>query len=118
MYRLKFSYNWNNKLDCHALTTIRVFNPMVHFIGNKVEIVLEKKDGEEIKGTGTIKAVNRFLLENMSPFVAYIDTGYSVEECKKIIHRMYKHIDFSTYKMALILVVKDKPAKDDSKSGT
>jgi len=103
-FNLKFSYNWNHKLDCDAFTTIRVFNPMSHIVGNKCNIILK----DEQIGTGTIMAINRFLLDKMSPFIAYLDTGYSVEECKNIMHRMYKNIDFSTYKMALILVVKDK----------
>lgn len=114
MYRLKFSYNWNNKLDCRAFTTIRIFNPTQHIVGNKVAIELLQRGNIISKGVGTIMCINRFLLDQMNPFISFIDTGYSVEECKSILHKMHPNIDFNIYKLALILVVKDKPAATGS----
>lgn len=103
METIPFSYNWNNKLDCKAFTTIRLYNPNKHFEGNQVNIWL--KGGA--RGTGTIKAVKPFLLEKLNPFISYLDTGYSVEECRNIILKMYPSINFQTKQLALILIVKD-----------
>lgn len=107
MDKMNFSYNWNNKLDCHAFTTLRICNPSKHIVGNKVEIILKDK----VIGPGTIMAVNRFHLDKINPFISYLDTGYSVDECKKIIRTMYPKVDFLKCQLALILIVKDKPVK-------
>lgn len=104
METIPFSYNWNNKLDCKAFTTIRIFNPAKHVVGNRVQAVLKG----ESKGEGTIMDVKPFLLEKLNPFMSYLDTGYSVEECRNIIVRMYPKIDFTTKQLAFILIVKDK----------
>jgi hypothetical protein len=61
------------------------------------------------KGRGTIVAIKPFLLHQLNPFMSYLDTGYSVEECKTIINKMYPVVDFSTKQLAFILIVKDKP---------
>lgn len=111
-FDLKFSFNWNNKLDCHAFTTICVFNPMWHIVGNKCNILLK----DQSKGTGTIKEIRHFLLESLNPFISYLDTGYSVEETKAIFHKMYPNKDFSVSKLALILIVKDKNQTNEKTS--
>lgn len=111
MFDLKFTSNWNNKLDCHAFTTIRMYNPSKHFVGNGVNILLK----EESKGTGVIMEVRRFLLADLNPYVAYLDTGYSVPECQEILRKMHSKIDTRTYKFALLLIVKDKPATGSGK---
>lgn len=104
MEALSFSYNWNNKLDCKAFTTIRIYNPNKHVKGTKVAIWLKS----ESKGTGTIEEVKPFMLDQLNPFISYLDTGYSVEECRNVFLKMYPQIDFSVKKLALILIVKNK----------
>ena len=51
MITIPFSYNWNNKLDCKAFTTIRIFNPENHRPEIAVNAVLKGAS----KGTGKIK---------------------------------------------------------------
>lgn len=104
MDTIPFSYNWNNKLDCLAFTTIRLYNPSRHFVGNRVMPAMKGSN----KGPATILAVKPFLLDQLNPFMSYLDTGYCVEECKKIITTMYPGVDFSKKKLAFILLVKDK----------
>lgn len=104
MIDLKFSYNWNHKLDCHAFTTIRIYNPDKHYVGQSVRLLL--KDQE--MGTGLIHGVNAFYLASLNPFMSYIDTGYSVEETASIIRRMYPKVNFSTTRMVMLLIVKDE----------
>lgn len=107
MEDLFFSYNWNNKLDCRAFTTIRLFNPGKHVVGARFRVMLKRTEN---KGQVTLTAVKPFLLEQLNPFIAFLDTGYSVEECRNIIEKMYPKIDFKTKRLALILLVKEGAA--------
>lgn len=102
--QLSFSYNWNNKLDCKAFTTIRMFNPTQHIVGNKVEIDLKGQS----KGSGTIMDIRRFLVKDLNAFVSYLDTGYSVAETQEIFRKMYSKTDLDRVPLALLLIVKDK----------
>jgi hypothetical protein len=104
MLTIPFSYNWNNKLDCHAFTTIGLYNPDTHKQGTKVNAVLKGMS----KGTGVIVDVKPFLLQNLNPYMSYLDTGYAVQECKNIINTMYPKVDFTKKQLAFILIVKDK----------
>jgi len=103
MITIPFSYNWNNKLDCKAFTTIRLYNRNKNIPRTPVQIWL--KGGA--RGTGVIMEVKPFLLANLNPFMSYIDTGYSVEECRNIIVKMYPTVNFQTKKLAFILIVKN-----------
>ncbi|HMR84804.1 MAG TPA: hypothetical protein PKE30_16780 [Niabella sp.] len=104
MVILPFSYNWNNKLDCTAFTTIRIFNTEKHIEGIRVNAVLKGQS----KGFGTIMSVKPFYLAQLNTFISYLDTGYSVEECRNIILKMYPKVDFAKQQLALLLIVKDK----------
>lgn len=107
MIDLKFSYNWNHKLDCHAFTTIRIFQPAKHIAGEKVRLLL--KD-QEI-GNATIKSINTFFINQLNPFMSYVDTGYSPQECEAIIRKMYPKIDLGITRLAMLLIVKDEIKK-------
>ncbi len=109
MIDIKFSYNWNKKLDCHAFTTIRLYNPGKHFKGQSVRMLL---NGNPI-GEGLIHDVSTFYLSKINSFMAFIDTGYSVEETIGIIKKMYPKIDFTTTKMVMILIVKEEKKTAD-----
>lgn len=101
---LKFSYNWNNKLDCKGFTTLRLSNRF-------------KPDQEYrimLKGVRVCDArvvdVKRFLLHEINDWIAYIDTGYDANECKEIIKKMYKKYDINwrTKKLCWILFERNK----------
>ena len=83
---LKFGHNWNNKLNCDCFTTLRLHNPKRYFVGAVKNIKLN----EVFKGKATILCVVRFRLDQISEHVARLDTGYSAEDCKKMIRTMYK----------------------------
>ncbi len=104
MYDLKFSYNWNKKLDCHAFTAIRRFNPFHHIPGNCVNIILK----EEKIGTGKIESVKRMKLQQITSYISYLDTGYSVEQCQNILRKMYPNANWEIQELAFILIVKSK----------
>jgi hypothetical protein len=101
---LPFSYNWNNKLDCLAFTTIRLYSAQNHVPDRPVQYTLKGV----LKGNGKLKGCKKFLLHEMNEYIAYLDTGYSLEEAKNIIIRMYPNVDFKTKQLALLLIVKDK----------
>jgi len=107
---LKFSTNWNNKLNCNAFTTLRLRNDNKYYPGAKVNIWL----GNTLKGKGTILGVSLYTLDKINEYVARIDTGYSAEECRKIILQMYKNkptINWETQQLAFCLITYDERAK-------
>ena len=95
---------YNKKLDCDAFTTIRLYQPEKYCIGEQYEIQLKKKKLFE----GVIIDVKKFWLKDLSNFVAYLDTGYSKENCQSIIQKMYSKVDFNTQPLSLILIHKVK----------
>lgn len=105
MNQLKFSYNWNNKLDCKAFTTLRLSDRFK--VGQQYEIILK----DESKGIAMVKDVRYTLLNQINEFVARIDTGYSMGECRNILTRMYKNknVDWETKRISLILLVYIEP---------
>lgn len=109
-FNLKFTYNWNHKLDCDCFTTLRLHNAARDHVGTRVQILLKDED----KGTGTIKGVRRFFLHEINEFVARLDTGYSADECRQLIRTMYPKVDFTVTQITLLLIVKDKPPKHET----
>jgi hypothetical protein len=98
MKRIDFSYNWNNKLECKAFTTLRLsdrFN-----VGDKIEVYLKDKK----LGDAAIIDKKLFSLDSINQYVSYLDTGYSVEECQNILKRMYKNIDWKKIKIYFYLI--------------
>ncbi len=87
---LKFTYNWNNKLECTAFTTIRI-SPK-YKVGDKYRIYLNN----DYKGLARIVAVKGLLVEQMTETMALIDTAYTKAETINILKNMYKTYDFQT----------------------
>jgi glucuronate isomerase len=82
-----FYYNWNNKLDNHAFTTLRFHNPSKYVIENVFRIRLKGK----MLGVAELKAVKTITLHQLNPYITYLDTGYDVEQCRNILKKMYKN---------------------------
>jgi len=85
--RITFSYNWNNKLDCACYTTLRLSGR--HHVGDKLEVWMDGKPHHR----AIVRCRHVLTLDTISETVALIDTGYTREECIKIIRRMYPKID-------------------------
>jgi hypothetical protein len=100
LHIIRFSYNWNKKLDCKAFTTIRISNPHKYIEGQEYWIELKKN----IISKAVIKSVIHLKLDTINDFIAYLDTGYNAAECIKIISRMYPKIDFNTQSISVILL--------------
>jgi hypothetical protein len=96
---LCFSYNWNNKLDCKFFTTIRLQNPK-YILFKKVSILLKDVHVKNAE----IRYIKRFKLDDLTAFVAGLDTGYSTSECEGILKKMYPDAFWSTQILYLILL--------------
>ena len=106
MDKLEFSTNWNNKLECKCFTTIRLYNPTKHFQGNKFNVFLQKKYRSKVE----IIAISLIKLHQLSDYICFLDTGYSKEETKEILLKMYPRIDFKTQYLTILLLKKiDSP---------
>ena len=82
--QIDFSYNWNNKLNSDAFTTFRVSNSK-YVIGQSYKIFLKKQYVKDC----TIIDIKRIKLDQVNNFIAYLDTGYSVEEFTSLVKKMY-----------------------------
>ncbi|QAA81388.1 hypothetical protein EI546_06440 [Aequorivita sp. H23M31] len=104
MKTINFSYNWNNKLECKAYTTLRLENPSKYKVGEVYDVTLK----DEVLHTATIVDIKILRLDQLNDYIAYLDTGYNLDECRNIIKRMYSKVDFSTKKLAFILLRKQE----------
>lgn len=100
MLKLSFSQNWNRgKLNNQAFTTLRMTDRFQ--IGDLVAI--------DLKGLpmGHAKVIDKkaLTLDQITPGMAYLDTGYSAEETRNIIRKMYPKTDFSQKKIYWYLLV-------------
>lgn len=94
---VKFSSNWNNKLDSTFFTTLRLDKSQFE-VGKKYDISLFK-DGEykPLKRAECI-AIKRITFDKINDYIAGMDTGYGVDDAKRMLRRMYKNkvSDWST----------------------
>ena len=117
---LKFSHNWNNKLQCQAFTTIRFWNPAKYKEGAQFQIVLTDTKGamKTDYGTATVAKVYQISMAQITEYIARMDTGYTAAETKNILRTMYKNkqVHWESQRLALALLVKDKApeAKQES----
>jgi len=97
---LRFSTNWNHKLNCDSFTTLRL-DSSKYQVGSTYKVMFKGylKD---------VKVLDKktLLLENITDWIAYLDTGYNREECIKIIKKMYSShsIDWNTKKLQFLLL--------------
>ena len=99
-----FSYNWNNKLDNNAFTTLRLEDERKYYVGKEVNIKLKSQE----YGNAIIRGVKPLMLSQINDYIAYLDTGYDAAECTNIIRRMYPQVDFTKKRLVLVLLVKQK----------
>jgi uncharacterized protein YqfB (UPF0267 family) len=108
MATIRFSYNWNNKLAGKAFTTIRLMDHKRYRIGETYEVFLAKGKEDNFLCYAEIEDIKHFKLADLNNFMSYIDTGYSVDECRNMIRTMYKNRvkDWEKQYLSFILLVK------------
>ncbi|MCF8359246.1 MAG: hypothetical protein K9H26_10835 [Prolixibacteraceae bacterium] len=113
MNRINFSYNWNKKLDCNVFSTIRLWNPAKYYEGAEVDIWENSRKPALFRGRGRLLIVSKFKLHQLKPAAAWLDTGYSLEETRNILRKMYfgKVPDVEKQDFAYIIIekIKEKP---------
>lgn len=101
MGTIVFSHNWNNKLGCDCFTTIRLHNPQKYKVKQVYHILLN----DNLIKEAIILDIKTISFSQINNFIAYLDTGLSVEECKGLLKRMYYKIkDIENQKFDFILL--------------
>lgn len=106
METVKFSYNWNNKLNCKAFTTLRLHNPRKYIPGVQYLIT----DGKH-QFVAVLKTLRTFGINHLNDFVCHIDTGYDRQQTISILRRMYPKMDLDTTLFDYCLFVKVESPK-------
>lgn len=109
--KVRFSFNWNNKLENKAFTTIRIHNESKYIAGNDYDIELNNKP----KGVALLKEKRTINISQLNDFICYLDTGYNRDETIAMLQRMYKHIDLKRTFLYLCLFVYIKPNNKEIK---
>ena len=110
---IDFSYNWNKKLDCsHAFTTLRLRNDNKYKVGAEFYINLKSERHNINKGVARVVDIKHLKINQLNNFISFLDTGYNVSECRRMLETMYKNsmptINWETQEFSLILLVKNK----------
>lgn len=103
--KIKFSYNWNNKLQNKAFTTLRLHNPNKYIVGNVYEIEIN----DNTKGLATLQDVRVLRIDQLNDFICYLDTGYNREQTITMLQRMHKNTNIQTVLFDFCLLVYNKP---------
>lgn len=119
MERLDFSNNWNNKLDCEVFSTIRLWNPRVHYEGRECGVYLNAGTQSRFKGRVRYELVSEIKLHQLKPAAALLDTGYTLPETINLIRTMYRNIisdvDKQSFAYIICRKIKDKPQQNSLK---
>lgn len=108
MDTLKFSTNWNNKLNCKCFTTVRLYDPNRHF--QYKDFIVELKKGNIYEKIGIFKVMDiaTGLLSEIPSHICYLDTGYGKVEFIKIFENMYKNSSIDIHNATLCVMVLSK----------
>ncbi len=104
---IRFSYNWNNKLENKAFTTIRLHNPKKYTVGKKFDIELNEKP----KGVAILQDKRTLGIHQLNDFICYLDTGYNLQQTINMLQRMYKNINIQTALFDFCLLVYTRQEK-------
>ena len=91
METVKFSYNWNNKLNNKCFTTFRIWNPRKYTKDSLIVVELWEKKIITMKYEARIIESLPCKLNVLPVFLTYLDSGYGVEEFIKLVRTIYKN---------------------------
>ena len=98
---IKFSHNWNNKLNCDSYSSLRVANSDKYKIGELYDIYLSSV---KIHVAVLIDIIELPSVYYITQFVAHLDTGLSYVETIQIINECYPDVDLIKEPFYLILL--------------
>lgn len=101
--QIPFVHNWNGKLYCDFFTTIRLKSSK-YVKGQAYEITIRKEPAFDC----VIVDMKELKLNEISEWIARLDTGLSAKECRELFIKMYsnKPIDWTTQILQFILLQK------------
>lgn len=108
METIKFSYNWNKKLETDNFTTIRLENPHKYKLGEVYNIIQHEKGINRDRGQGKIIELCKIKLHQLKEINCRLDTGYGMDATKDIIYKMYPGKDWSKQDLYYMLIEKVK----------
>lgn len=103
---INFSYNWNNKLDCKAFTTLRLSDK--YNTNDIIEIHLKKK----LLFKAEVIQKKCLKLNLINHWIAYIDTGYNAIECQELLKKMYKNKNINWQNQSIYFYLLQKLQKN------
>ena len=115
MESIKFTTNWNKKLETDNFTTIRLENPYKYKLGEVYEIKQEVRGQLVNRGKGKIIQLFSIKLHKLKEINCYLDTGYGLDATKDIIYKMYPGKDWTQQNLYYILIQKVKEATQTAK---
>lgn len=86
MQNIEFTHNWNGKLFLDYFGTVRLHNPSKYFVGNEMEVYLNRVDF----GLVTVAAVRTFRYRDIRDVLSYLDTGKPAHYLGALIKRFYE----------------------------
>lgn len=109
MNEIKFSNNWNNKLDCDYYTSIRVRSEK-YVVGNVFKVFLKNTLHHEAE----LIRVIPISLDNINDLMAYIDAGMDSIKLRYMLSKMYYHkVDIDKEVFVYLLFEKSKTSQKD-----
>ena len=95
---IRFSRNWNNKLDCNVFSTIRRAGKRRYEIGEYYRIEQSEKTF-----WARCESVTLIKLSEITEEIALLDSGLSLDDFKVVMKRMHSGITDDTYFYYIIL---------------
>jgi hypothetical protein len=105
MEKLKFSQNWNSKLDCQFFTTIRIQNKK-YSCGNTFDIILN----DQYLKTCKIVEIKNFKILQLNDFMSFIDAGMNKIDLYQLLSRFYPKQNINDLEWQFILLQTIIPA--------
>ena len=99
---INFSQNWNNKLTGRYFTTLRLKDESRFIIGETYSILLLRHHIT----FADIVDIKHLFLRDINEYVAGLDSGYSADEFRSMLIKMYKNhnVDWQRRQLSLILL--------------
>lgn len=104
MHEIRFTTNWNKKLDNNVFSTIRLQNFKKYQVGQTYDIRITEH-GTEKSFKAICVYIHHFYLKNLPEGTAWLDTGYSRAETITIIEKMYKNSDVNVHEVPFSLIL-------------
>lgn len=97
---IPFSQNWNGKLFCKYLTTIRLYNTAFYHVGSYYRLMLKKDWVLNVKIVG----LRYCKIHDLPEYTCYQDTGYNKEQTTAMLQKMYAGKNWDTQLLAIVLL--------------